>query len=356
LLPLPQKCNMSIVRFGVIGAGHIGKRHAEMVIRHEEAELIAICDPRSREECGITWDVPFYPTTEELLANHPELDVVSICTPNGLHAQLALLALNAKKHVIIEKPMALSKADCERIIYASLNVSRQVFAVMQNRYSPPSEWIKDVVESGILGSIYMVQINCFWNRDDNYYGKIPWKGDLALDGGTLFTQFSHFIDIMYWLFGDIDNIQARFRDFRHQHNTEFEDSGFVSFDFVNGGMGSISFSTAVDRKNYESSMTIVAEKGTVKIGGQYMNEVEYVDIRDYEMPVLKESNPANDYGHYKGSAANHGYVIDNVIDTLAGRNQITTNALEGLKVVDIIERIYSCSDRALKRRDKTAVQ
>ncbi|MFM1933109.1 MAG: hypothetical protein RL226_2412, partial [Bacteroidota bacterium] len=175
---------------------------------------------------------------------------------------------------------------------------------------------------------------------------------MKLDGGTLFTQFSHFLDIMYWLFGDIDNIQARFRDFRHQHNTDFEDSGYVSFDFVNGGIGSLSFSTAVDRKNYESSMTIVAEKGTVKIGGQYMNEVEYVDIRDYEMPELRASNPANDYGHYKGSAANHGYVIENVVETLAGRNQITTNALEGLKVVDIIERIYAAADRALKERVK----
>jgi predicted dehydrogenase len=338
------------LKFAVIGAGHIGKRHAEMVLRHDEAQLIAMCDRRSKEECGVSWDIPFYATVEDLLDAHPEIEVVSVCTPNGLHAQHALAALDKSKHVVIEKPMALSKADCERIIYSSLNRSRQVFCVMQNRYSPPSEWIKSVVDQGILGEIFMVQINCFWNRDDNYYGKIKWKGDLQLDGGTLFTQFSHFIDIMYWLFGDIDNIQARFRDFRHQHNTDFEDSGFISFDFVNGGLGSIAFSTAVDRKNYESSMTIIAEKGTVKIGGQYMNEVEYCDIRGYEMPVLPEANPANDYGAYKGSAANHGYVIENVVDTIRGRKQITTNALEGLKVVDIIERIYASADRVLKER------
>lgn len=321
-----------------------------MVLRHDEAQLIAMCDRRSKEECGVSWDIPFYATVEDLLDAHPEIEVVSVCTPNGLHAQHALAALDKSKHVVIEKPMALSKADCERIIYSSLNRSRQVFCVMQNRYSPPSEWIKSVVDQGILGEIFMVQINCFWNRDDNYYGKIKWKGDLQLDGGTLFTQFSHFIDIMYWLFGDIDNIQARFRDFRHQHNTDFEDSGFISFDFVNGGLGSIAFSTAVDRKNYESSMTIIAEKGTVKIGGQYMNEVEYCDIRGYEMPELPEANPANDYGAYKGSAANHGYVIENVVDTIHGRKQITTNALEGLKVVDIIERIYASADRVLKER------
>lgn len=336
------------LKFAVIGAGHIGKRHAEMIQRYEGTQLTAMCDRRDKEACGVEDEVPFYNDVHEMLEANPDLDVVSVCTPNGLHAEHALAALEAGKHVVIEKPMALNKADCERIIYSALNKSRQVFCVMQNRYSPPSEWVKSIVEDGILGEIFMVQINCFWNRDENYYGKVPWKGDLKLDGGTLFTQFSHFIDIMYWLFGDIENIQARFRDFRHQHNTDFEDSGFVSFDFVNGGMGSISFSTAVDRKNYESSMTIVAEKGTVKIGGQYMNEVEYCDIRGYEMPELKASNPANDYGAYKGSAANHGYVIENVIDTLNGRKQITTNALEGLKVVDIIERIYASADRVLK--------
>ncbi|WP_306642814.1 Gfo/Idh/MocA family protein [Sanyastnella coralliicola] len=342
---------MTKIRFGVIGAGHIGKRHAEMVLRHDGAELVAMCDRRGKEECCVSWEGPFYATPQEMLDAHPEIDVVNVCTPNGLHAEHAIVALDNSKHVVIEKPMALSKADCEKIIYSALNKSRQVFGVMQNRYSPPSEWIKGVVDSGVLGEIYMVQINCFWNRDDNYYGKIPWKGDLELDGGTLFTQFSHFIDIMYWLFGDIDNIQSRFRDFRHQHNTDFEDSGFVSFDFVNGGLGSISFSTAVDRKNYESSMTIVAEKGTVKIGGQYMNEVEYCDIRDYEMPELPEANPANDYGAYKGSAANHGYVIENVVDTINGHKQITTNALEGLKVVEIIERIYASAERIVKERE-----
>ena len=161
-----------------------------------------------------------------------------------------------------------------------------------------------------------------------------------MDGGTLFTQFSHFIDIMYWLFGDIDNIKGRFADFTHAESTDFEDSGFVNFDFINGGMGSINYSTSVANQNLESSITIIGEKGSVKIGGQYMNEVEVCNIDGYEMPELPEANPANDYGPYKGSAANHNYVIKNVIDTLKGRTTATTNALEGLKVVEIIERIY----------------
>jgi len=209
-------------------------------------------------------------------------------------------------------------------------------------YSPNSKkyWIKETVESNTLGDIFMVQLNCYWNRDDRYYKKGNWKGTTALDGGTLFTQFSHFIDIMYWLFGDIDNIQGKFADFTHKNLTDFEDSGFVSFDFVNGGMGSINYSTAVQDQNLESSMTIIGSKGSVKIGGQYMNEVEICNIPGYEMPQLAASSPANDYGPYKGSAANHHFMIANVIQTLKGKTTATTNALEGLKVVEIIERIY----------------
>jgi UDP-N-acetyl-2-amino-2-deoxyglucuronate dehydrogenase len=336
------------IRFAVIGAGHIGKRHAEMIRRENEGELVAMIDIRSKEECGAQdFDVPFFKSFDELLASGIEFDVVNVCTPNGLHSDQSIAALEAKKHVVCEKPMGLTKEGCEKVIFKSLQMSKNVFCVMQNRYSPPSEWIKSVVEKGVLGDIYMVQLNCYWNRDERYYKKGGWKGTPDLDGGTLFTQFSHFIDIMYWLFGDIDNIQGRFADFNHQNSTAFEDSGIVSFDFINGGMGCINYSTSVANQNLESSITIIGSKGSVKIGGQYMNEVEVCNIQDYEMPILKESNPANDYGPYKGSAANHNYVIQNVIDSLRGRSTATTNALEGLKVVEIIERIYKVRNEQL---------
>jgi UDP-N-acetyl-2-amino-2-deoxyglucuronate dehydrogenase len=329
------------IKFVVIGAGHIGKRHAEMIRRDPEGELVAMVDVRPKEDCGVElFNVPFFDSLESLLKSGLLFDVVNVCTPNGFHASQSLAALEAKKHVVCEKPMGLSKESCEKMIFKALQVSRQVFCVMQNRYSPPSEWIKSVVQNNILGQIFMVQLNCYWNRDDRYYKKDGWKGTQDLDGGTLFTQFSHFIDIMYWLFGDIDNIQGKFADFTHKDSTDFEDSGFVSFDFVNGGMGSINYSTAVANQNLESSITIIGEKGSVKIGGQYMNEVEVCNIQGYEMPELAPTNPGNDYGAYKGSAANHNYVIRNVIDTLKGRTSATTNALEGLKVVEIIERIY----------------
>ena len=333
------------IKFAVIGCGHIGKRHAEMISRNDECELVALVDVKDKSLLGIEkYDVPFFSSVGDLLAAELEIDVVNIASPNGFHAEQAMACLDGRKHVVIEKPIALSKQDAERVIFKALHVHRHVFAVMQNRYSPPSQWIKELVESGKLGKIFMVQLNCYWNRDDRYYKPDSWHGNKQLDGGTLFTQFSHFIDILYWLFGDIENIQSRLRDFNHAALTDFEDSGFVSFDFVNGGMGCINYSTSVWNQNMESSMTIVAENGSVKIGGQYMNEVEYCHIKDYTMPELAPTNPGNDYGAYKGSAQNHNYVIANVVDVLKGRDAITTNALEGLKVVDIIERIYNVQD------------
>lgn len=341
---------MKKIRFAVVGCGHIGKRHAEMIVRDAGAELVALCDIRSKEELGIeAYDVPFFPSLNELLQADLEVDVINICTPNGLHAGMAIQAIESGHHVVIEKPMALTLQDAEKVVYTSLRYQKQAFCVMQNRYSPPSIWIKEMVDSGRLGNIYMVQLNCYWNRDNRYYKAGGWHGDAQLDGGTLFTQFSHFIDIMYWLFGDICHIQAKFADFNHHNLTAFEDSGLITFNFVNGGMGCLNYSTAVWDKNMESSMLIIAENGSVKIGGQYMNEVEYCHIKDYEMPTLAPTNPGNDYGPYKGSAQNHNFVIRNVVEVLSETSgkQITTNVLEGLKVVDIIQKIY-----ALKENNK----
>lgn len=313
-----------------------------MVRRNSGAELIAVCDILPADKTGQAESgTPYYASIAELLEKHADVEVVNICTPNGLHAEHALAALEAGKHVVIEKPMALSRADGEEIINVALRSGKQVFCVMQNRYSPPSVWMKEIVDKKIIGDVYMVQLNCYWNRDERYYKKGTWKGLQSLDGGTLFTQFSHWIDLLFWLFGDMADIQAKFNDFTHRDLTEFEDSGFVNFRFLRGGMGCINYSTAVWDTNLESSITVVGSKGSVKVGGQYMDKVEYCHIDGYQLPELEPTNPANDYGAYKGSANNHHFVIQNVIDTLQGRTSITTNALEGLKVVDIIERIYS---------------
>jgi len=195
------------IKFAVIGCGHIGKRHATMISRNAESELVGLVDIKDKKELGLDdFDAPFFNSMEELLNAAIEIDVVCICTPNGLHSEQAKKALEMGHHVVCEKPMGLSKDNCENVIYTALQNSKQVFCVMQNRYSPPSQWIKEVIENRTLGDIFMVQLNCYWNRDSRYYKKGGWKGTADLDGGTLFTQFSHFIDIMYWLFGDIKNI------------------------------------------------------------------------------------------------------------------------------------------------------
>lgn len=335
--------NSTPIKFAVAGCGHIGKRHAEMIKRNPEAELVALIDTdtnKQKELAELYPGVAFFESVENFLQSNIKADVVNIATPNGLHADQAKQCLTAGMHVVIEKPMGLNKQACEDVIYKALHHSKHVFCVMQNRYSPPSEWLKEVITSGLLGQTYMVQVNCYWNRDERYYKKEGWHGKKDLDGGTLFTQFSHFIDLMYWVFGDITDIKANFADFNHATLTDFEDSGFVTFKFINGGMGALNYSTSVWDKNLESSMTIIGENGTIKVGGQYMDKVEYCHIKNYTMPELRPTNPPNDYGPYKGSAANHHYIIENVVNVLKGRSAITTNALEGLKVVDIIERIY----------------
>jgi UDP-N-acetyl-2-amino-2-deoxyglucuronate dehydrogenase len=344
---------MNPINFAVVGCGHIGSRHAEMILRNPEASLRAIVDIRPADQLKFQCtDVPVFRSIDELVDSGTRVDVVVIATPNAFHFPQAMKCLDAGFHVVIEKPMTLRRSDAEALLFKALSVNRLVFSVMQNRYSPPSVWLKNIIENGVLGSIYMVQLSCFWNRDERYYHPDSWHGSKTLDGGTLFTQFSHFIDIMYWLFGDIENINSNIACFNHHELTDFEDSGSIVFDFVNGGMGSLNFTTSVWNCNLESSMTVIGENGSIKVGGQYMNHVEYCHIRDYTMPVLAPTNPANDYGIYKGSASNHHYVIQNVVNVLKGREPIHTNALEGLKVVDMIERMYASARPGISNTDK----
>ncbi len=329
------------IKFAVVGCGHIGKRHANMISRNPEAELVGIVDVRSKQELELgEIDVPVFTSMEALFQSDIEVDVINVCTANGLHAEHAMYALSNNKHVVVEKPLGLHTDNCKAVISKSEEVGRHVFCVMQNRFSPPSVWIKNVIDNKLLGDIYMVQLNCFWNRDDRYYKKGGWKGTIEMDGGTLFTQFSHFIDMMYWLFGDITDIKGKFHNYRHQDSTEFEDSGIINFSFINGGLGSFNYSTAVWDKNIESTITIIGSKGSVKLGGQYMEEVQHCHIDNYEMPELPKLSTKHDYGDYKGAAANHHFIIENVIDTLNGKTEMSINVEDGLKVVDIIERMY----------------
>ena len=334
----------STVRFAICGVGHIGRRHAALVSRHEGALLVALIDSRADLQPGLAVEfpgVPFFLSFEEFLASGPAAEVLTVATPNGCHALQAVAGLRHGLHVVVEKPIALSTTDAEIIVQTAQQTGKLVFGVMQNRYSPPAAWLKQIYDEARLGQVFLVQLNCFWNRDARYYQPGGWRGTQALDGGTLFTQFSHFVDLLYWVFGDITNLSARFRNFTHAALTEFEDSGLITFDLVRGGSGTLSYSTAVWDRNLESSLTVVAEHGSLRIAGQYMDKVDYCHLKNYTLPDLPPTNPANNYGPFQGSAANHVQVIENVVETVQNRSQATTNALEGLKVVEIIERIYA---------------
>lgn len=335
------------LNFSVIGFGRIGQRHSKIIHDYEGTELISVVDIDSTKFENIPdLDISAnsFKSIEDFLKQDKfRTDIVSIATPNGFHTSYAIQCLEAGYHVVIEKPMGLNEKECKEVIRAQERSGKQVFVVKQNRYSPPSVWLKEIVSKKIIGEVLMVQTNCYWNRDERYYSTSPWRGTKKLDGGALFTQFSHFVDIMYWVFGDIKNPSAIVKNFTHPNLADFDDSGFAQFEFINGGIGSINYSTSCWDKNMESSITVIGTKGSLKIGGQYMNEIEYCHIEGYDVPDLPETNPPNDYGPYKGSAANHHYVIENVVNTLNKKEEITATAFDGMKVVSIIERIYKAA-------------
>ncbi len=336
---------MKKYKFALIGCGRIAQRHAEHIANN--GILQAVCDvvKEKADKLGNEYHSNVYYSLEDLLDNEKDIDVVSICSPNGLHAEQTIKALRAGLHVLCEKPMALSVADAGQMISESLRANKLLFIVKQNRFNPPVIAVKHIIDEGKLGKIYSAQLNCFWNRNEAYYKTSDWKGTLKLDGGTLFTQFSHFIDLLYWLVGDVKEVRAKTGNYGHQGIIEFEDTGAVSLEFYNGAVGTINYSVNSYQKNMEGSITIFAEKGTVKIGGQYLNELEYQKFDNFEIKDLPPGNPPNEYGEYKGSMSNHDKVYENVIDVLDNKGIIATNAFEGMKTVEIIEKIYTEANR-----------
>jgi len=329
------------IGFAVLGCGHAGARHARVVKACDGAMLTALADIRPKEELGLAeLSTAFYASVDEMLASATDTDAVIIATPNYLHAAHAIQCMEAGKHVVIEKPLALTIADAAAILSKSEVTGRQIFVVMQNRYAPAIRWLKELLTDGVLGKIYLVQLSCFWNRDQRYYQPGSWHSKKDTDGGTLFTQFSHFIDILYWLFGDITNINARTFNFGHSTMTDFEDSGVVQFDFAKGGIGNLSFSTCVWDKNMETSLTVIAENGSVRIGGQYMNRIDHCHIKDVSDKSL--SAPVNDNSLYL--LHNQEVLLQHIVWQLQGKASTTIKGEEGKKVVEIIERIYASTN------------
>lgn len=331
----------SSLRFALVGCGRISTRHAEHILN--TGELVAVCDiiPEKADNFAEKFKTKAYYSLEDLLRNeHDYIDIISICTPNGLHAEHAIRSLEGGVNVLCEKPMAINVYDCGEMIKAAERNNKRLFIVKQNRFNPPVAAVKKAIDDGVLGKILSVQLSCFWNRNPEYYLN-SWKGTKSLDGGTLFTQFSHFIDLLYWMFGDVKTTKAYIGNLEHKDIIEFEDTGVVAMEFLNGTLGSINYTVNSYNKNMEGSLTIFGEKGTVKIGGQYLNELEYQCIDNFEFKDLPEGNKANNYGQYQGSMSNHDLIYKNLVEVMINGGTISTNSYEGLKTVEIIEKIYA---------------
>lgn len=334
----------SKLRFAVVGCGRIAQRHAEHIA--SKAKLVAVCDivHEKADALAKQYHAGAFYKLEDMLQHAADFDVLSVCSPNGLHTEHSILALNAGVHVLCEKPMGLTVAECGRMIQAAEKNNRRLFAIKQNRYNPPVAAVKQLIDEGKLGKINSIQLSCFWNRNEAYYAN-SWKGTKDQDGGTLYTQFSHFVDLLYWMIGDVDEVKAMMGNYAHQNSIEFEDTGVVILRFSNGAIGTINYTVNSYQKNMEGSLTIFGEKGTVKIGGQYLNELEYQQIEGMKIENLPEGNKPNNYGTYVGSMSNHNLVYDNVIEVLEKGASITTSAFEGLKTVEIIQKIYAAANK-----------
>ena len=296
--------------------------------------------PEKANDLARQYGATVYYNLDDLLNSEKAIDVMSICTPNGLHAQHTIKSLDAGMHVLCEKPLCINVIEGKQMIAAAERSRKKLFVVKQNRYNPPVVFLKELISLNKLGNIFSFQVNCFWNRNPDYY--TGWKGTKQLDGGTLFTQFSHFIDLIYWLLGDVATVKTISRNFAHEA-IEFEDTGIVLFEMKSGAIGTMNYTVNSFEKNMEGSLTLFAEKGSVKIGGEYLNELEYFKVAGMETPILAKGNPANAYGHYQGSMSNHDKVYEELLKALEDPYSTLASAAEGLKTVEIIERIYNCN-------------
>lgn len=331
-----------MIKFAIIGCGRIAQRHAQHI--KNNGVLVAVCDivKEKADTLAKEYDAKSYYTIQELLAVEKDIDVVAICSPNGLHAEHSILSLKAGCNVLCEKPMAITVDDCDKMMTVAKESGKQLFAIKQNRFNPPVAAVKKILDEGRLGKIFSVQLTCFWNRNEDYYSN-SWKGTKDLDGGTLYTQFSHFIDLLYWMFGDVKEVGSFIGNYAHKDIIEFEDSGVAIVNFENDVIATINYSVNSYKKNMEGSLTILGEKGTVKIGGQYLNELEYQEIENYKIENLPVGNRANNYGNYQGSMSNHDKVYENVVAVLEGKETISASAFDAMKTVDIIEKIYKAA-------------
>ena len=331
-----------MINFGIIGYGQIGYRHRQEIENNLSSQLVAISDIDDRKLSGIQKEkrgIETYRDYRKMIELEDSIDIIAICTPNYLHCQMTVDSLTAGKNVLCEKPMALTTEDCQKMIDVSLKKNKSLFIVKQNRYNPPVQAVKKFLQNGVLGKLYCIIVNAFWNRTDEYYDNSDWRGDEKKEGGALFTQFSHFVDLMYWFAGDVDPEKVVTKNYSHP-TIEIEDTGTIILKFKSGCIGSFNYTNCAYKSNMEGSITLFGENGTVKIGGRYLNKLEYQNIKNIKREDVSGITSSNDYGTYQGTMSNHDKVYENVVSTLENRDEICVSGIEGMKTVEFIEKVY----------------
>jgi UDP-N-acetyl-2-amino-2-deoxyglucuronate dehydrogenase len=335
---------MNKIKFAVVGCGSIGKRHIAVLDAEPSAEIVAICDideNKCKEQSELYGNIPYYTSFDKMLSEI-KADVINVVTPHALHAEMTIKALNNKFNVLVEKPMALTMGDCHAMNEAAKKNNMKLWVVKQNRHNVPVKLAKNAIEKNMLGKIFMVKCDILWNRYQGYYDESPWRGKKDQEGGALYTQASHFIDLLVWWCGDVVDVKAFMET--QNHNIQTEDSGNAILKFSSGTMGSLNWTTCVYNKNFEGSITIVGEYGTIKIGGQYLNKIEFWDVRGYPLQEgVQFTDKPNAYGKYQGTSSNHDKVIKTIIETL-NKKEVSVSAVEGfegMRCIDAIEKIYN---------------
>lgn len=330
-------------KFAIIGCGRIAHKHAENILR--VGQLLAVCDIDEEKVNGFaaTYNARPYLSVDDVLKLEKDVDVISVCTPNGLHAEHSIKSLQAGKHVLCEKPMCLAMEAAWSMMDTAHFFRRKLFIVKQNRFNAPVQFVKNILDEGKLGKILSFQLNCFWHRPQEYYDG-GWRGTKALDGGLLYTQFSHFIDLLYWFVGEVDKVQGYKKNNSLRTHLQFEDTGVANLKMKNGALGNINYTINSYKHNTEGSFTLFGEKGTVKIGGQYLNTIEWQSLDDNIIFKTDILQTANDYGFYTGSMSNHHMVYDELIKALNNEANSLPKPREAVKTIEIIHKIYKASE------------
>ncbi|HNX03363.1 MAG TPA: Gfo/Idh/MocA family oxidoreductase [Candidatus Cloacimonas sp.] len=329
---------MKTVKIGLIGCGRISKNHLDAVTQIPEAEFVAASDIREEkmqvvaENYGIK---NLYTNYREMLEKE-NLNLVSICTPSGLHPQMGIEVANHKINVLTEKPMATNIEAADDLIKACDQNNVKLFVVKQNRLNSTMQLLKRAIDKGRFGRIYLAESNVFWQRPQAYYDAEKWRGTWEFDGGAFMNQASHYVDALYWLLGNVDSVMAYTATMARR--IEAEDTGCAILHFRNGLIATINVTMLTYPKNFEGSITIIGEKGTVKIGGVAVNKIEKWEFEDYDDDdrIAQDANyqPPNVYGF------GHNPYYRNVIDVLLGKDVPSTDGRDGRKSVEIIQAIY----------------